>query len=433
MSYTATNLLYDLNEGNKGRLHSQYGGSARSTAAGAVGGAFPRTFGNMLFSHSAAAVPSTADAKAPQQNMHVSMPCGGSDIARFAPHAQQAPGYAWGSVEGGTAGSISGVLPFATISEPKVQQLPLHAPSSVWDELASPGVLPPTPHLNQQQSHRSTVSIVAYTISSVGDSITGMPAAPEAAGGATPVAGAQAACLAAGACPSNWEQTGSAQHVALRLPASTASSVAFGTTHDGVCHSDEHCMSEVQPAAAAVEQHAQAMQHKCLLDGTCWEMSEDGNAAGSPLASVPQLDCAAAAALELAATGHGHTVGDVTLSAGMAEQLHVKWQASQARQHREEPQQQPQFRTAKQMHGSMVHRRRKKEKPKGPPSPPFLTYKAPEGWRDWCIVGLLIAVAAPSVAILLLVSWGTNNGRPELYFEGEQRQPVLPGNIEVGS
>jgi hypothetical protein len=62
--------------------------------------------------------------------------------------------------------------------------------------------------------------------------------------------------------------------------------------------------------------------------------------------------------------------------------------------------------------------RRKKAKLAGPASPPFLTYKEPQGWRDWCIVGLLIAVAAPSVAILCLVAHGLKTGRAELYFEG---------------
>jgi hypothetical protein len=34
-------------------------------------------------------------------------------------------------------------------------------------------------------------------------------------------------------------------------------------------------------------------------------------------------------------------------------------------------------------------------------------------------VGLLIAVAPPSTAILILVSWGMNTDNTALYFEGE--------------
>jgi len=68
--------------------------------------------------------------------------------------------------------------------------------------------------------------------------------------------------------------------------------------------------------------------------------------------------------------------------------------------------------------GGILRRRRKEPKPKGPPSPPFLVYKAPKGWREWCIIGLLISVAAPSSVILFLVSWGISAERPELYFEG---------------
>lgn len=49
---------------------------------------------------------------------------------------------------------------------------------------------------------------------------------------------------------------------------------------------------------------------------------------------------------------------------------------------------------------------------------PFLVYTAPGGWRDWSIIALLIAVAAPSIAILLLVSWGISQEQPDLYFEG---------------
>lgn len=57
------------------------------------------------------------------------------------------------------------------------------------------------------------------------------------------------------------------------------------------------------------------------------------------------------------------------------------------------------------------------KQPEKPPSPPFLVYKWPKGLRGWSIIGLLLAVAVPSVLLLGLVGRGIATGTSDHFFQ----------------
>lgn len=60
----------------------------------------------------------------------------------------------------------------------------------------------------------------------------------------------------------------------------------------------------------------------------------------------------------------------------------------------------------------------KKQQKQKRPTPPFLKYKWPKGVRGKAIVWLLLAVAVPSVLLLLLVSRGVAGGEDTLFLSG---------------